>query len=204
MSESIATMLETEMQEDGEQQITQTTQESNYEVELKRADGELPEAPPLADLSKLFKPKYVLNVKTPDGSVIPFTYKRLDPITLMATYGSPLTVDTAVKESAQELLDRLQKLQKKPRKKGEGMSEEDVAEYQEITTHPDYLATVEKGMQLRKVTVQTGVISPQITDELYEQLDDNVLDLLTEAISGGVTNQTELVQQFPGFAQGSE
>ena len=197
MSENIATMLETEMNEDGEQQITQTTQASNYEMEIKRAVGELPDAPPLVDLSKLFKPKYILNVKTPDGSVIPFTYKRLDPGTLMATHGEPLTLDTAVRQSAQELISRLEELQSKPRKKDEPITPDEAAELQEITTHPDYLATVKKGMQLRKVTVQTGVISPQITDELYEELDDEILDMLSEAISGGVTNQNELVQHFP-------
>ena len=44
--------------------------------------------------------------------------------------------------------------------------------------------------------MQGGIISPIITDEFYEQLDPTIINALYQAVTGGITSDTELVDHF--------
>ena len=55
---------------DGGAEITDTKRPSNYESEIGAVNGKLPEAPSFENVSKLFAPRWVLNVTAPDLSLI--------------------------------------------------------------------------------------------------------------------------------------
>ena len=182
--------LVTEIAEDGTEQIVESDRPVNqmYDMNIERAnENDLPEAPPITDLSKLFKPKYILNITVPDGSIIPFTYKKQDPGSLLLSHGSPLAIDTEIVKSAQEIQSKIDEVQ-------EGENAEELL--QELMTDPKFIEMHNAGMRMRKTTIQTCVISPIIDDALYNELDDAILEALYQAITGGVTNQAELVEHF--------
>lgn len=188
--------LVTQVNEDGTTDIVETKQVSNYEMELDRVNpAEVPSAPPTDSLSKLFKPKYVLYVTAEDGEKIPFVYKRVDPATLLVTNETPLTIDTNVADTAQQVENRLKDF-RETYKNPKDAPQEVIDELNEFLLEENTVNAMKQGLQLRKNAVQAGVISPQITDEIYEELDDHILDALHEAITGGVTSQTELVEHF--------
>ena len=193
-----------EVQEDGSTTISGTAHKSNYDMELNRLDGILPEIPPMDALSKLFKPRYVLKVTTPDGIEIPFVYKRIDPGTLMMMQGSPLAVDIGqAQQRSTELVNQMEALREKVN--AEDVDPEAISE--EIRKLRDSEETQElfnTARDLRKRTVQAGVIQPEITDELYANLDDDILQALYQAITGGVTNSNEMVEHFRELANESK
>ena len=173
--------LVSEVQEDGTQQITETSQQSNYQMEVKPADP--PDSVDGNQLSALFKKNHVLEVTTPYGGVIPFTYKKMDSATLMLTHRVPLAIDPEKLQTAQEMLSGLQQ-------------EDGTEKMNKMVEDEEFLEMLEKLEKLKKLTLQSGVIDPVITDEIYEQLDDEVVEALYLAISGGVTSTTELVEAF--------
>ena len=194
-----------EVREDGSSEVVETAQTSNYEMSLNRLDGQLPEAPPLDALSKIYKPRYVLEVTAPDGTVIPFVYKRIDPATLMLTQGSPVVITPEDRSKATELEQKSKELYADIRSTDDvNVRQEKLDELQTLMSDPRTQELNIMGEQIRKRVIQSGVISPEITDEIYENLDDSILDALHEAITGGVTNQNELVEHFRGDVEGAE
>lgn len=188
-----------EVTEDGGTEIKETSHPSNFDMSLGRLDGTLPDAPNTDALSKLFKPRYVLNVTTADGTVVPFVYKRVDPMTLMMTHDSPITVSPDAIRNAESAQTRLEEIADSV-DENNPLTPELQAEMRELLTSADTQDTYKQGVFMKKTTVQTGVISPQITDELYENLDDDIIDALFQAIRGGVTSDAELVEHFRGDA----
>ena len=197
----------TEVSETGETKVVDTgNRESNYDMSLNRLSGELPQVPSMNAISKLFKPRYVLNVTAEDGTVIPFVYKRIDPGTLLLTQGSPLALNPSVKEQALSMrkqfddiginLDHLDK-------KGV-VNESNRDQVEKILRGGNSGDVMKAADELRRSVLKAGVISPEITDDLYENLDDEILDALHEAITGGVTSNTELVEKFHGPPEASE
>ena len=184
-----------ELNEDGGSTIVEASQSSNYEMSINQLDGKLPEAPPLDALSKIFKPRYVLEITAPDGTVIPFVYKRIDPAMLLLTQGSPLAVDISDTNRFREENDRIASIEDE---------QERVSKMQEFLKDPKTQAVMQAGEETRKRNIQAGVISPEITDELYANLDDDVIDALNEAVTGGVTNSNELVEHFREKSEDSE
>ena len=179
--------LVTEVQEDGSEVIVNTDRPTNYDMDIKRLDTEIPDTLPTGSLSKLFKPKYVLEVTAEDGTIIPFVYKKIDPMTLLATHGDALAVDIEAVSTAQKEIEKVQ-----AKANQSGANPTDLIE----SASNDTVHMIKTMLKVRKLTVQTGVISPEITDELYEELDFDIIDALEQAISGGVTNQNELVEHF--------
>ena len=82
----------TEMQPDGSQKIIEIKGPSNYDMKVSPLNGVIPETPSLESLSKVFTAKFVLEVNAPDGTIIPFTYKRIDPGTLLHMDASPIQI----------------------------------------------------------------------------------------------------------------
>ena len=187
-----------EVQEDGSTTISGTAHKSNYDMELNRLDGILPEIPPMDALSKLFKPRYVLKVTTPDGIEIPFVYKRIDPATMILTQGSPLGI--SLNEVAGESNDIAEKLQSLREGLDAASSDADadakLDEMRDLMSDEKTQGILQTAQTLRQRVIQSGVLSPEITDDLYENLDDDILNALYEAITGGVTSSNELVEHF--------
>ena len=175
--------LVSEVQEDGTQQITETSQESNYQMKVRPEDLKPPDEVHGIQLSALFKKNHILEITIPSGITIPFTYKKIDSATLMLTHRIPLAIDPEKLKTAQEMLSGLQQ-------------EDGIEKINKMVNDEEFLDMLEKMATLRKLTVQSGVIDPVITDEIYDQLDDEVLDALYLSISGGVTSSTELVEAF--------
>ena len=188
--------LVTEVQEDGSEVIVNTDRPTNYDMDIKRLDTEIPDTLPTGSLSKLFKPKYVLEVTAEDGTIIPFVYKKIDPATLLATHGEALAVDIEAATTAQKEIERL----RAESNQNPDINITDVSQ----SLNNDTMSMIKTMIKVRKLTVQTGVISPEITDEIYEELDFDIIDALEQAISGGVTNQNELVKHFHKRAEASK
>ena len=72
----------------------------NFQFQEERLNKALPESPDRKMLAKLFTPRFVLNVTAPDGTVIPFVYKRMDPGTLLITHGSAISLPVNAREQA--------------------------------------------------------------------------------------------------------
>ena len=187
MTESTVT---TEVQEDGTTKVTQVNPPagSSYQFNNRVVRTKLPDVPTSENLAKLFTPRYVLEVTADDGTVIPFVYRHLDPSSLLLTTGKPVSVNVDIKEKAQELSDQLQEISEK--------EESSPLEALSLLHQEGSQDLLQQALDLRKNTLKTGVISPPMTDELYENLDDEVLEALYEAITGGVTSDTELVETF--------
>ena len=188
--------LVTEVNEDGEQTIIEAQGTTNYEMQIDRLDGEIPKVSADA-LKSLFTPRHRLIVTAPDGTIVPFIYKRIDPATLVTTHGSPVVLDTRVAQTAQSLVDRLEELRQET-KDDPSRQEEADAEAKEIMDNSDLKEALQIMQTRKKASVQAGTISPEITDEIYESLDVDIIDALYQAITGGVTSQNELVEYFRG------
>ena len=67
-----------------------------------------------------------------------------------------------------------------------------------ILSSKEWANSIEANSLMKKCTVQFGVIEPTISDELYDELDQKWIDALYEAISGGITSNTDLVEFFRG------
>lgn len=184
--------LVTEVQEDGSQEITEVSQASNFEIQTEKVQGNIATDIPTDSLSKLFKRKLVLYVTTEDGEKIPFVYKRIDPGMLLLAQGSPLALDTNIVETAQSVADSLREAQQDSDEQGNPPTDK-VSEIMQNSKTQDLFRMAQ---QLRKNVIQTGTISPEITDELYDKLDDEILNALHDAITGGVTSNNDLVQYF--------
>ena len=186
-----------QVMEDGSTEVLETGLPSDYDFNFDRVDGKLPEPPPLDSISKLYKPRYILEVRSADGTVIPFIYKRIDPATLMLTHGRPMIENLDLMTKADSIGDRLMALK--------GKSEEELAtdEVRELikeaqeTLQDQRIKDMERSSEdLHKHVIQANVLSPEITDEIYENLEDSILEVLYQAITGGVTSHTELVDHF--------
>ena len=188
--------LTSEVLPDGQTEITETTDRSNYDMSINRVDGTVPDTPSMDAVAKLFKPRFVLNVTADDGTVIPFVYKRLDPGTMMITHGNPIAISGEQVKQVLPTYERVQELRDKGIAAGGDLPAEDIAEMRELLADPTMREITKIGVDMRKNTVQSGVIDPVITDEVYEQLDDNVLEALYQAIRGGVTSTNELLDHF--------
>ena len=140
---------------------------------------------------------------TPDGIEVPFVYKRIDPGTLMMTQGSPLAIDIGeAQRKSDELVKQVDALRAKV--DSEDADEAAIAaEIRQLRDSDETQSLFSTARDLRKRTVQAGVIQPEISDELYENLDDDILDALYEAITGGVTSSNELVEHFRQSADDS-
>lgn len=189
-------MLVTEVNEHGEQTIVEASGTTNYEMQIDRLDGEIPKVSSDA-LKSLFTPRHKLTVTAPDGTIVTFVYKRIDPATLVVTHGTPVVMDTRVAQTAQSLVDRLEEL-KQETEADPSRQEEADAEAKEIMNNEDLKEALQVLQQRKKASVQAGTISPEITDEIYEALDIDVIDALHQAITGGITSQNELVEYFRG------
>ena len=174
--------LVSENTEDGSSRIVQTAHPSNFDMSLNELNGAVADPPSFENLSKVFTAKYVLNVTAPDGTKIPFTYKRVDSMTLLTMDNSPIQITDAIAS----------------RVTGADIQPEEVAKKM---TADELLEAAKTSAQLKKGTIQAGVISPVITDEIYEQLDNHILEVLYQAISGGVTSDAELVSHFRSSAK---
>ena len=171
-----------------------------YEFSQQRVGADLPAVPSSADLAKLFTPRLVLNVTAPDGTVIPFVYKRMDPGTLLLTHGAPVTIPVDVRERAQALQVDLDAI-----RGTDGQVDADSAEKAlDILQSKESREVLSLAQQLRKSTLMAAVLSPEMTEELYTHLDDTVLEALYDAITGGVTSDTELVETFPADTSNAE
>lgn len=189
-----------EVQEDGSTEVKETARASNYEMELTRLDGALPEAPSTDALSKLFKPRFLLEITASDGTVIPFVYKRVDPMSLMLSQGSPMAVNPELIQTAQETQKRLQQLGVTSSTPPSSLSEDVQEDIARVLAEPKAQEFFEMRLRMRQTVIETGVISPQITPEIYEQLDDDIIEALYEAITGGVSTSNELVEHFREIA----
>ena len=172
----------TEMQEDGTQAIIDISGPSNYDMSISSLNGKMPDAPSLESLSKIYTAKFVLEVIAPDGTVIPFTYKRIDPATLLQMDASPIQI-------TDELMNNLS-----------AIDEQGIDGVKSMNAD-QWKQDVKTNAMFRKAAIQTGVISPTISDEIYEQLDNNVLEALYQAITGGVTSNADLVSHFRSAAE---
>lgn len=192
--------LTSEVQADGTTTITDASQPTTeFQFKQEQVGAQLPEVPTSEVLSKLFTPRYVLNVTAPDGTVIPFLYKRLDPGTLLLTHGAPVAVSVDVRDQAAKLKTEMETL---------GISDDDTeldAEQREkaleLLQKEGTREMLEQAEKMRKHTLKTAVLAPVINDELYENLADEVKEALYDAITGGVTSDTELVETFPNGAE---
>lgn len=167
-----------EVQPDGTTKVVKTKYESAYSPKISTITGEMPDIPQDADLSKFFTPKRVIELTAPDGTKQKFIYKRLSPAELLRDYGTVALI-------TQEMIDI-----------SKGVTDAITSE-----TPEEYLRNIQADTKIRKATIQNGILKPTITDEAYEQIDSEHLDILFEVISGGITSQTELVQHFRNRAE---
>ena len=187
--------LTSEVQADGTAKVVGAAQPTNAEFGFEETElgMALPEVPTTDALRKLFTPRYVLNVTAPDGTVIPFVYKRVDPGTLLITQGIGVAVPIDTPEQAAKLRVDMNtvlnnaELSEDERKQG-------MFDLMNKKESQDVMTLMQA---LRRATLKAAVLSPQITDELYDMLDDSVTEKLYDCITGGVTSQTELVETFP-------
>ena len=182
---------------DGQSEILKAEEEPRYKINTGELNSKLPKPPNDVDLSKLFAPKYVANVKAPDGTIIPFTYKKLDSGSMLATIGMPLGVNIHPLVATERLQKKAEALgidldkpleievdDPKFNEKLDLMSGEEIVEIQRFNEH------------VRRETLKLSIISPQITDDIYDDLDEEVKEGLYQLVSGGVTNDKELVEFF--------
>ena len=167
--------LTTELGPDGEEIIVSIDPSKTYEATIKPLNGAMPEAPSPENLSKLFEPQFVLEVTAPDGTIIPFTFKRIDPVNILSDYGSSMFI-------TEEKLNQIQQVTQL-----EDRSNVSVEEWK---------AHLEVNALLKKNAIIFGVIKPVITEETYDLLVPKVRDDLYSAITGGITSGTELVEHF--------
>ena len=194
----------TEVKPDGSKEIIKTSKPSNYELKVNQYDGELPQAPPTEDLELLFEPRYELEVKAPNGKIIPFYCKRIDPATMMITYGSPIAISTAL--DAEQIQNRMVALSENtnPRNEDGSPNQEYLEELQDILKETDAQAAMQQAEQLQINVIQAGVISPKLTKEQAERLSPKIKEALYQIITGGVTSQNELVEHFRDDAEAEE
>lgn len=177
--------LVSEVQPDGSTEIIETRGKSNYEGRIRELNGTAPNAPPVSDLSKLFTPKFVIEITAPDGTIIPFTYKKVSPMDLLMSHGSPIVVTDQVIRGITNIREQ----------QGEDGQIDDL-EALKLLQDDSWKDSQAAFSALRKVSVQGGIISPIITDEFYEQLDPTIINALYQAVTGGITSDTELVDHF--------
>ena len=190
----------TEVQPDGTTEVVDASGPTNYEFSQQQVGADLPEVPSSADLAKLFTPRLVLNVTAPDGTVIPFVFKRMDPGTLLLTHGSPVSIPVDVRERARALQVDLDAI----RGADGTLDDASAGKAIDLLQSKDSRQVLDLAQTIRKNTVMAAVISPVMTEELYDNLDDEVLEALYDAITGGVTSDTELVETFPEGAPTTE
>lgn len=186
-------LVTTEAQEDGTSKVIETAFESPHNVKVKSLENGAPfKAPPMGDLSKLFAPKNVIEIVTEDGTSIEFMFKRIDPMTLLIITGSPISV-----AATNEGLEEMQKLQADLESKSEELS---AAEFQnaltEVYSNERVKKTIRDLAEIKKAVIQAGITEPEMTDEIYEQLDNKYIDPLYNAIIGGVTADNQATETF--------
>ena len=189
--------------EDGSTDVIATDQPSNFEFEHAVVQGDLPDVPTTESLSKLFIRRNVLNVKAPDGTVIPFIYKKGDPMSALIALGSPLAVDTNVKAKLNTLIVDTDALAAEVRKAktDDDLDDETKSKVRDLINNDDAQFMMEQFQNVRRIMLKSNVISPTITDEIYDNLDEEVITALYDAITGGVTSDNELVNTFPEDAE---
>ena len=194
------TLVESEVGKDGQSEITKVKENPLYKIESRPLGTDLPEVPSVADISKLFEPKFVAYIDLPDGSGrAAFTYKKIDPMTLIQTIGVPNSIDLHPVIALDRLNDKASAL---------GIeigSEEELQFEKDDPRIPDILA-LENGEEmqnmakfnehLRRETLKLCVISPPIDDALYDNLAEGVKEGLYNEISGGVTTNNEITENF--------
>ena len=162
-----------------------------FEANVKNIEnGKIPDKVSLGDLSKLFKPKRVIEIVTEDGSIITFGFKLIDPMTLLLTTGSPISWNETV-EGLSSIADAadLQSIDE--------LSEKEVEQrLKNIYSKEDLKQTLENFDAIKKLVIQAGITSTEITDEIYEMFEDRVINHLYSACTGGVTADNQAINTF--------
>ena len=187
-NEEMTGSVVSEVQPDG---TTKIVRKELFESKVKKAEnGKVPDKVSLGDLSKLFKPKRVIEIVTEDGSIISFGFKLVDPMTLLLTTGSPISW-TETREGLNSIGDALggQNL--------DGISEKELEQrLKDIYNKEEFKEIIHNFEAVQKLVIQSGITTTEITDEIYEMLEDRVINHLYSAITGGVTADNQAVETF--------
>lgn len=198
--------LVSEVNEEGNTEIIQTSQESNYEVNVTQIDATAPLPPPTSNLKAFFAPRYKCTITNSDGISQEFFYKKLDPGSQLMSYGQPLGVDTNIEDLAsqtKEIQDRFAKIRDDKDEEG-NVTPNALVQMHALMREPGARAMFEIYEQKKKNVVMIAVISPEITEEIYDLLEYEVADKLYQAITGGVTTDIAVVEHFPRDSEGQE
>ena len=182
-----------EVQEDGTQKVTSAPGSRKMEVTYGRLDSDMPLMPTDTAMQKLFKPKNVIQITTDDGTVIPIVYKRIDPGSLLLSHGSPLNIPSDAFQTARRLQKQTDEIVKNT---AEG-SDEREQQQADLMASDDGLKMLEITDKMRRNAILLGVIQPQMTNEMLDDLEEDILNLLYECITEGVTTNINLVGHFP-------
>ena len=208
MNQSLVTSKVTK---DGESEITQVQPMPQYNIKSGAIGADpinnVPEPPNINDLSKLFTPKFVAYVQAPDGTEIPFTYKKIDPGTLLQTVGIPNAValhpgiaKNRLSEKAAELGIDLDAVEE------EELSDDDPrAEAVMLLMAGEEMQSLAKfNEHCRREALKLCIVSPKMDDELYDNLAEEVKEGLYQVITGGVVNDNELIENFRENPEGTQ
>ena len=195
-------LVTSEVNQDGESQIISVKDNPEYNIESEAVTRELPKVPDVQDLSKLFTPKFVAYVTAPDGTQIPFTYKKIDPGSLMQTVGIPNAI------SMHPVIAN-NRIQKQAEELGVGLTEDgelDLENIDEDDPRSEAIKVMMTGDEMQSMlkfsehcqreVLKMCVITPKIDDTLYDELADEVKTGLYEVITGGVVGDNELAKGF--------
>ena len=141
------------------------------------------------DLSALMKPRYKLEFDV-GGVVVPFYFNKLDPGTMLMTHGTPLAVS-----SANRLQEKFKEAGLNP--EDPEINESNVAVALELLNDDAAQSVMVDAADLKNRTLIKAVLSPKLTKELIEQLDEEIVDVLYETITGGITTDNKSVSDFP-------
>ena len=182
-----------EVQEDGTQKVTHAPGSNKMEVTYGRLDSDMPLMPTDTAMQKLFKPKNVLQITTEDGTQIPIVYKRIDPGSLMLSHGSPLAIPSDALQVARRMQQGFQSIEKSTQ---EGTPEREKATA-DLMAGDDGGRMLEINDKMRRNAILLGVIQPPMTNEMIDDLEEDIVQLLYDCITEGVTTNIELVGHFP-------
>ena len=183
-----------EVQEDGTQKVTHAPgSRQKMEVTYGRLDSDMPLMPTDTAMQKLFKPKNVLQITTEDGTQIPIVYKRIDPGSLLLSHGSPLVLPADAIQATRRFEKQREDILKTT-KEGSREREEKLAD---LMTTDDGATAIHVSDKMRKNAILLGVIQPPMTEKMIEDLEEDIVNLLYDCITEGVTTNIDLVGHFP-------
>ena len=170
------------LEEDQNQARYQNTQHPNQPRILDSMQMETkPEFKPLGDLKQLFKSNIIVEVPLPNGELAHFRVKRVDSGTLFLTNRTLIfLMNQNLDEDQIENMTTMDLIK--------GMDDKKIHEFE---------AAMAQDMRTKQDLIMANVIEPPVDRELVEAFPPDVIDTLFAAISRGLEDSQQLLDQFP-------